>query len=75
MMIVITVVNNDEQQPLAFGGRCCRPWQWQWQSSTVVMLTTTRRGGADKFGRRTMQQVRSDRQHINQPSTGASEVQ
>jgi hypothetical protein len=31
--------------------------------------------GADKFGQQTTQQAKCDRQHNNQPSTGASEAQ
>jgi hypothetical protein len=79
MMIGIATV-NDKQQPLAFCGCLHRLWQWRWQSSTamiavVVNVNDRTAGGADKFGRPTMQQAKSDRQHNNQPSTGALEVQ
>ena len=79
MMIVITAVNN-ERQPLAFGGHHCQLWQWQWQSSTaaiavIIDVDNQMTGGADKFGWQMTQQARGDRQHNNQPLTGASEGQ
>jgi hypothetical protein len=43
--------------------------------AVIVDIKDRMTGGADKFGRRTTQQARSNRGHNNQPSTGASEVQ
>ena len=43
--------------------------------AVVVDVNNCTARGANKFGQQTTQQVRSDRQHNNQPLTGASEVQ
>ena len=43
--------------------------------AVVVNINDRTTGGADKFGWQMMQQAKIDRQHNNQPLTGASEVQ